>query len=52
MLESLTTTCEAPGCEEPLDDAAFRLSYRTEEGERRVYECTCGAVTVTVTVSK
>ncbi|MFB6170587.1 MAG: hypothetical protein ABEJ06_05505 [Haloarculaceae archaeon] len=48
MLESLSATCDAPGCDRDLDDAAFRLAYRTEAGERRVYECACGSVTVTV----
>jgi hypothetical protein len=48
MLEDLTSTCEATGCDRPLDDDALVLSMRTEAGERRAYECVCGAVTVTV----
>jgi hypothetical protein len=48
MLENLTSTCEATGCDRPLDDDALVLSMRTEAGERRAYECACGAVTVTV----
>lgn len=47
MLENLTSTCE--GCDRPLGEAALMLSMRTEGGERRAYECACGAVTVTVT---
>ena len=48
MLENLTSTCEATGCDRPLDDGALMLAMRTEAGERRAYECDCGAVTVTV----
>ncbi len=47
MLENLTSTCE--GCDRPLGEDALMLSMRTEGGERRAYECACGAVTVTVT---
>jgi hypothetical protein len=46
MLENLTSTCG--GCDRSLDDGALMLSMRTEAGERRAYECACGAVTVTV----
>ena len=48
MLENLTSTCEAAGCDRSLDDDALMLTLRTEAGERRAYECACGAVTVTV----
>jgi hypothetical protein len=48
MLDNLTSTCEAAGCDRPLDDGALMLAMRTEAGERRAYECDCGAVTVTV----
>ena len=48
MLENLTTRCEAVGCDRPLDDDTLMLALRTEAGERRAYECSCGAVTVTV----
>jgi hypothetical protein len=48
MLENLTSTCEAAGCDRSLDDDALMLAMRTEAGERRAYECACGAVTVTV----
>ena len=51
MLENLTATCEAVGCDRPLDDDDLILAMRTGAGERRAYECTCGAVTVTVTRS-
>ncbi|RMB13660.1 hypothetical protein [Haloplanus aerogenes] len=48
MLENLTCTCEAAGCDRPLDEGTLMLAMRTEAGERRAYECACGAVTVTV----
>jgi|GEM_PF-477670 len=48
MLEELTCTCEAAGCDRRLDDDALMLAMRTEAGERRAYECPCGAVTVTI----
>jgi len=48
MLERLTSTCEAAGCDRLLDDDTLMLTLRTEAGERRAYECACGAVTVTV----
>jgi hypothetical protein len=49
MLDELACTCEAPGCDRSLDADQCMLVYRTEEGERRAYECDCGAVTVTIT---
>ncbi|XVH33046.1 hypothetical protein ACNS7O_10320 [Haloferacaceae archaeon DSL9] len=48
MLEDLTLACEASGCNQPLDESALRLTMRTAAGERRAYECACGAVTITV----
>jgi hypothetical protein len=48
MLEDLTSTCEAAGCDRPLDDGTRMIAMRTEGGERRAYECDCGAVTVTM----
>jgi len=48
MLDELTCSCEAPACDRSLDDADCMLVYRTPAGERRAYECDCGAVTVTV----
>jgi len=48
MLENLTSTCEAAGCDRSLDDDALILRMQTASGERRAYECACGAVTVTV----
>jgi len=47
MFEELTCACGS--CERELADEALRLVYRTPAGERRAYECACGAVTVTVT---
>ena len=46
MLEELTCACEA--CDRPLEAADRRLSMATDAGERRAYECVCGAVTITV----
>jgi hypothetical protein len=46
MLENLTASCTE--CDRPLGDVALMLSMRTDGGERRAYECACGAVTVTV----
>lgn len=48
MLEQLTLTCEATGCDRPLDTDTFGLSMETPAGVRHVYECSCGAVTITV----
>lgn len=46
MFEELTCTCR--GCDRELTDGALQLVYRTAGGERRAYDCACGAVTVTV----
>jgi hypothetical protein len=48
MLDELTCTCEAAGCDHRLGAEECMLVYRTDAGERRAYECVCGAVTVTV----
>jgi hypothetical protein len=48
MLEKLTSTCEASGCDNELDAENCMLVYETELGERRAYECDCGEVTITV----
>jgi hypothetical protein len=48
MLDELACTCDAEGCERRLTEEECMLVYRTEAGERRAYECACGAVTVTV----
>jgi len=48
MIEELAPTCEADGCERTLCESDRMLVYRTEMGERRAYECACGAVTITV----
>lgn len=49
MLDELGCTCEGEGCDRELTSEECMLVYRTEGGERRAYECSCGAVTVTVT---
>lgn len=46
MIEALSATCEARGCGRAL--TAPSIEYETPAGTRRVYECDCGAVTVTV----
>jgi hypothetical protein len=46
VFEEFIPTCEAAGCERELTTPT--LVFRDEGGERRAYECTCGAVTVTV----
>jgi hypothetical protein len=48
MIEELAPTCEGSDCERELSEAECMLVYRTELGERRAYECACGAVTITV----
>ncbi|MFT4932989.1 MAG: hypothetical protein ACI91T_002894 [Natronomonas sp.] len=48
MLDSLSCTCEASGCERALGEDQLMLAMRTEGGVRRAYECDCGAVTITV----
>lgn len=48
MLDELACTCEAAGCDRRLTDEECMLVYHTEGGQRRAYECSCGAVTVTV----
>jgi hypothetical protein len=47
MLDALSTTCEARGCDRPLTGVPA-IEYETGAGTRRAYECECGAVTVTV----
>ena len=51
MFETLrseeTATCEGPGCDRRLADEPS-LVFRTDAGERRAYECACGALTITV----
>ncbi len=48
MLDELAATCEQKGCDRPLREDNCILVYRTDHGERRAYECDCGAVIVTV----
>ncbi len=48
MLEEIELVCDAPDCDRVLGEPAFRLALTTPVGTRRVYECTCGAVTITV----
>jgi hypothetical protein len=48
MLENLRCTCAGSGCERTLGENELMLGMQTDAGERRAYECACGAVTVTV----
>jgi len=48
-LDSVTAACEA--CDRPLAPDACHLAVETADGERRAYECDCGAVTITVVQS-
>ncbi|MFC7075692.1 hypothetical protein [Haloarcula halophila] len=54
MLDELddlrTPTCEDETCSRRLDEPA--LVFETEHGRRAAYECSCGAVTVTVLSSE
>jgi hypothetical protein len=45
MIEELAATCEGEGCNRRLGEPM--IVYRTAAGERRAYECDCGAVTIT-----
>lgn len=42
-----TATCDGENCDRPLADEPT-LAFRTDAGERRAYECDCGALTITV----
>jgi hypothetical protein len=48
MLNELTCTCGGEGCDRELDAGEREIVYETDAGTRHVYECVCGAVTVTV----
>lgn len=48
MLERLAPTCEQERCDRELRDRDLMLAMRTADGERRAYECDCGAVTITI----
>lgn len=49
MLEQISCACEAVECGRELREDQLMLAMETDAGERRAYECDCGAVTVTVT---
>jgi hypothetical protein len=49
MLKDLSPTCDDDDCPNTLSDAECMLVYETPAGKRRAYECSCGAVTITVT---
>lgn len=48
MLHGLVPACEATDCGRELEDDQLALTMQTAAGERRAYECECGAVTVTL----
>ncbi|WP_192498300.1 hypothetical protein [Halorussus halophilus] len=48
MLDNLQAVCDGSNCERTLREADCQLVMVTAGGERRAYECACGAVTVTV----
>ncbi|UPV99085.1 hypothetical protein M0R88_11160 [Halorussus gelatinilyticus] len=48
MLEDLRCVCDGRNCERALGENDLMLRMTTDAGERRAYECACGAVTVTV----
>ena len=50
MLDELAT-CGCTACDSALTDAECQIVYDTPGGRRRVYECGCGAVTVTLSAS-
>jgi hypothetical protein len=51
MLDDIACTCDAVGCDRTLTEAECELVFRTSAGERRAYECACGAVTMTVSTA-
>lgn len=44
----MAPTCDAAGCERALVPSDCQLVVQRSGGERRAYECICGAVTITV----
>lgn len=46
MFEDLACVCDA--CDSELGEDRLRLTFTAAGGERRAYECQCGAVTVAV----
>ena len=48
MLDELACVCEASDCDRELGSAEFRLAFEQGGYERRVYECDCGSVTITL----
>jgi hypothetical protein len=48
MLSELTCACNGEGCDRELRERHRRIVFETDGGTRHVYECDCGAVTITV----
>lgn len=46
-LRDTVPTCDGDDCARELSDDAA-LVFRSAAGERRAYDCPCGAVTITV----
>jgi len=51
MLDDIACTCDAVGCDRTLTATECELVFQTAAGERRAYECDCGAVTMTVSTA-
>lgn len=48
MLDQLAATCKNENCDRPLREHDCMLVYTTDHGQRRMYECACGTVTMTI----
>lgn len=48
MHTALDLTCDEPDCNRSLTADEFRLAYMTGTTERRIYECSCEALTITI----
>ncbi|MCL9815377.1 hypothetical protein [Natronocalculus amylovorans] len=49
MLEQLEIVCDADCCQNRLGEDTYRLSMTTVGGTQQVHECSCGALTITIT---
>ncbi|MFB6085444.1 MAG: hypothetical protein ABEJ84_01345 [Halodesulfurarchaeum sp.] len=50
MLPDLSLTCTR--CGDELEPPDRKLSMETAEGFRHAYECSCGAITITVSTER
>jgi hypothetical protein len=51
MLDELASACNCTDCDSTLTDTQCQMVFDTAAGRRRVYECSCGAVIITVSES-